>query len=371
MTALKFVLLARHRRAKWIAEMLTLCLIWISGSAWCGTTSTSDSSYALDSALARVYWINNDEILFNGFSWRGLEAGGAAPKVQIQLHIWNVRTNAVKKYADADRACFFDGMIEYYYRSGSRLTRMYGPIHAEKDVGLSPSEAELRAKKDWVLRTIDCRAVLRSTLTPPQDGSRIVAVLRERDGYLDLGPKLRSSHLVRAQDDTTNGNVKLYPRTSIKAIILPIEWEEEVRDRRIKYSTYSDAYVVAASRPRGSTGKTHGDWPSNRAQPIYVIKSSGHVDIHLVPPGRWTGAFTVDATRDGILFNSDGVDPGGADRALYHLQGSQVTKVLAGSVVDFAVNPDGCRVAVGIKSDWLKPRYQPTRLILVNVCNSK
>jgi hypothetical protein len=232
-----------------------------------------------------------------------------------------------------------------------------GALGSEKELErpLSPPEA--------VQSNVTCKVHFRSQLTPPAPRSRKVVVLREGDGYLDIGPS-ESSRNYFEERRTLPRNLTLYQSETGRAISLPMTWEEEIAGYEIAYSEYRRAYVLRPRMPRGSPLGHVTPWPKGQPLIVYLLWADGRVESNSVPYFFTPGLGDPRPTKAGWLFG------GGYFRevGLYLFDGKSMSKLDTGAEREIAVSPDGCKAAVAIENRFLEKGYSPTNLKVFRLC---
>lgn len=298
-----------------------------------------------------LYWLDNERLLFFG-----MKAGrGPRPDVR-KLYIWDSKTKTTQFYADALAVCFSNGFISYRLhldRDARIETVREGAFGSEKEI------VRPLAPKGALHSNLTCRAHVRSDLVPTPPSQHVVAILREGDGYLDLGP-----HLGAALEERNSPmrNVVLYRQTG-QAIQLPMTWEEGFGSG-VAYSVHRAAYVLVPRAPRGAPVGIFGPWPKGRALTVYLVRPDGQTEPFSIPywPSEYLGV--PQPMKLGWIYGGGNFYK---SAGLYFFGGDAVSKVDAGLVKEIAVTAHGCRVAVGIQNEHLK-MGTPTNLRIFEFC---
>ena len=306
--------------------------------------------------MPSLYWVDDNRLLFAGIKRADMERAIAAKEVDRvtrlkKLYVWDDVTKSVRLYANAQGACFTNGVIRYSLRvdktAGKAIVRE-GPFGSEKEIETSLPSAEELSTQGRMARThskFTCRTHLRSDLVPPARPFRKVVILREGDGYLDLGPGGGKNYF--EQRRAFPRNLTLYQSTNGSAITLPMTWEESFSQFAITYSDYRGAYVLLPQMPRGSQLGVVRPWPKDRPLIVYLLWADGRTQTVTVP--YWPAEYLEhpQPTKAGWIFGG-GKSP--KTGGLYLFDGASVVKIQSGFVREITVTPDGCRAAVGINN---------------------
>lgn len=295
-----------------------------------------------------LHWIDSNRLLFTGIKTSEMQAAIAAKQPDRvarlrKLYVWDGINKSVRLYADAQSACVSNGVITYTVRVDKEAGKQFvkeGPLGSEKEIGRPlPS-------KEGVRSNFTCKDHLRDELLPPAPRFRRVVVLRDGDGYLDLGPGGGNDYF--EQRRVLPRNLTLYQGGTGKAIQLPMTWEEEISQFEVTYSAYRSAYVLLPRMPRGAQLGHIKPWPKDQPLVVYLLWADGRTQAVTLPyrPAEYLG--NPRPIRAGWIFGG-GKSPKSV--ALYVFDGTAVAKVESGFVKEIAVSPDGCKAAVGIQNN--------------------
>jgi len=340
--------------AKFVCGVLGFIQLCFASAA---NPNVSDTGYEIISAtvMPSLYWVDNNRLLFAGIKTANMQTAIAAKEADRverlkKLYVWDNATKSVRFYADAKGACIANGVIHYTVKvdkaAGKTIVRE-GPFGFEKEIEKPlPSTKELSTQGQMLrMHSIfTCKTHLRSGLIPSPPTDRNVVVLREGDGYLDLGPNVGSD---LAKRRATPRNLTLYKAVSVSAITLPMTWEENFSQFDIVYSAYRGAYVLQPKMPRGSPIGIGRPWPKDEPLLVYLLWADGRTQTFSIPhwPAEYLGH--PRPMKMGWIFGG-GKSPKSV--ALYFFDGTSVAKVQPGFVREIAVSPDGCKAAVGINN---------------------
>lgn len=322
----------------------------------------TDTGYEIErsaGATQSVYWVDNHRLLFIGYRTADLDAAIAAEDSskrnrQRRIFIWDVRRKTAEEYAKADAVCYSDGWVSYRIavdRSAAMETVKEGVLGSEQETK-KPflSMGEVRSN-------FTCRRHTIERLVPPASRQRRIVVLREGDGYLDLGPSLGADPKKVEGEPRT---VRLFEGKTGQPIQLPIRWEEDVAQYDVSYSAYRRAYVLRPKRP----GDGSRQWPANLALRVYLLWSDGRLEKISVP---YRPAGYLDKPHPTVIGWIFGGGNFYKTAGLYLFNGTTVSKLDEGLVNEISVSPDGCAAAVGIQNKHLE-MGTPVNLRLFRLC---
>lgn len=295
----------------------------------------------------KVYWLDNNRILFLGFvSGKKPTRTGDELQARRALFIWNVETNEIKKYRDVKQlACFARGEIRYDLKSESTwidgeeyriARRLQGPLGKEELTTTTfPKDLRKRKKVEYgknYFNQFECRNFKR----PDSMADRIMIPLRLEHGYLDFGVGAGT------KDDFELLGTLVKP-TGVR---VETELPYKAISREFKYYPFRQSYFGM----RG-TAMPFLDWDINNCKPAWWLWPDGRSKQICIPYGPWsTPTLNVSAhpTRRGIFLRrydpksmySVGKNSGGY--LLY--ENGEWEKVMNGLIEDVAVSPDGCRI---------------------------
>lgn len=343
--------------------LVCLLLLTVAPQLKAESVRSIDSGYEIERAASvtpSVYWIDDHRLMFLGLRTADLDAAIAQKdssngKLVKKLYIWHVGQPVAEEYASADNVCYSDGWVSYRTavdRSAAIETRKEGPLGAEQEIK-KPFVGAGEVRSNFT-----CRRHAVEHLVPPASRDRRIVVLRDGDGYLDLGPSLGIKKI-----EGEARTVRLYDGNSGQPIPLPIKWEEDVAQYDVAYSAYRRAYVLRPKRP----GSGSRQWPENLPLRVYLLRNNGHLEKVSVPhqPARYLNK--PQPTVAGWIF-------GGGDfyktAGLYLFNGTAVSQLDKGLVREIAVSPDGCAAAVGIQNKHLE-MGAPVNLRVFHFCRDR
>jgi hypothetical protein len=343
----------------------------LAGSAAAEKPTVSDTGYEIIPVQTpSLYWVDDNRLLFAGIKRADMDAAIAAKDVGRvarlkKLYLWDEITRSTRLYADAQGACFSNGFIHYTVRvdkAAGRAVVREGPFGSEKEIEKPlPSAEELSTQGQMarVYSNFTCKTHLRHELVPPAERNHYIAVLREGDGYLHLGPEHGGK-----ERRSSPRNLTLYRDKTGEAIKLPMTWEEEIARYEVAYSEYRRAYVLRPQMPRGSPLGRITAWPKGQPLVVYLLWMAGRVESASIPYFHTPGLGDPRPTKAGWIFGGGYFDEVG----LYLFDGKTMSKLDTGAEREIAVSPNGCRAAVGIENRFLEKGYSPINLKVFRFC---
>ena len=360
-----------------LVRVISCALAFVPTGPIAAKPAVSDTGYEIIlGSMPSLYWVDDNRLLFAGIKRADMERAIAAKDVDRvtrlkKLYVWDDVTKSVRLYANAQGACFTNGVIRYTLRvdkTAAKAIVREGPLGAEREIEKTLPSAEELSTQGQMARihsNFTCKTHMRSELAPPAPRFRRIVVLRDGDGYLDLGPGGGKDYF--EQRRAFPRNLTLYQSETGKAVSLPITWEEAIVSLQIAYSDYRRAYVLRPQMPRGSKLGTVTPWPKDQPLIVYLLSADGRTRTVTVP--YWPAEYLEhpQPTRAGWIFGG-GKSP--KTGGLYLFDGTSVVKIQSGFVREITVTPDGCKAAVGINN---KPYEMgtPINLKVFNFCAAR
>lgn len=309
-----------------------------------------DAGYRL-ARHGKLYWLDDERILFYGGTARqdSQRTGKAGANLATGgTYIWHIARGTLEHVSEWEITCYHP---EYSTWSLVRPAKNEFRFKAGKfgqETELLPEKLTVQERMQRVRSEITCKTYLRSELKPPSPGLRDLVILREGDGYLDLGPNLGADAAERRAQPR---NVVLYQANTSNAIRLQMTWDENFSPSEVVYSSYRSAYVLRARKPRDLQGEKRRRWSKNYPPTVYLVWPDGRTESVSVPYSPAEFASNPQPVKAGWIFGG-----GNFYRAsgLYLFDGKAVSKIDAGLVMNIAAAPDGCRAAVAIQNRHLE-----------------
>jgi len=298
-----------------------------------------------------VYWLNNEQVIFNGSKPGDTETVGDGRTVSRHaIYVWNLKDGTVTKYADAERAvlCYADGYISYSRREPPYIMSMAGPFGNESEISRRGEKERitLRGSEVTWLNPFTCKSYKQSDISS-LPGTRVP--LKNGHGFLYLG--LRHSADERAKP------VIFYPEGTTKGVELPIaRWQ--VSSSNITATEFNNSYILTGDQIVNRSDRCVPKGFSRRA---YRLRVTGTVETISLPPREELRCHVevggMREVRKGITVY---VNTGKLESSrLYLISQGELTEVVRGWISSARVSPDGCRMALGVSSSD-DPRKPPT-----------
>jgi hypothetical protein len=332
--------------------------------------NVSDTGYEIIHMILTpsLYWVDNNRLLFAGIKTVDMQAAIAAKELDRvarlkKLYLWDGASKSVRLYADAQSACFSNGEIHYQVRvdkEAGKFVVKEGPFGSEREVEKPLLSNEELRNAPRVRNDVTCKTHLRAELVPPPLSTREIVVLRDGDGYLDLGPERPYLEERRARPR----NLTLYQARTGKAIPLPMTWDEDFSPSETTYSEFRNAYVLRPREPRGAPLGVSGPWPKDQPLVVYLLFPDGRVESVSIP--YWPSEYLTHPrpVKSGWIFGGGNFYKASG---LHLFDGKVVSKFDIGLVKEIAVSPDGCKAAVAIQNKHLD-MGTPTNLRVFDFC---
>lgn len=321
---------------------------------WFGTKSpypvkSSGLLFGASSSFSPIYWLDNDRVLFPGYSRTHPESadGTEAVTKRFGVYLWNTRDNTYVRHADLNTPgwilCFNKGFI--VYSIGSNGSDEYGTKQILK-AGMLGEEKQLRTDIHWFKnpKLEQCKEP-KAEVRPEHRGAE-VNLLRPEDGYIYIGlSKIWVGKTIGP--DNQNARVTLYRPGKLAPITLPILAKELDYSSKLSYSEYARKYVIipgaAKSKDVSSSITT---WPPGTPKPIYTLSPDGTVETIEVPAGPWVTMDAAYITAKGIfIVSNNAVGANSSNAGGWLLHDGKITKLFDQLVDGAGVSPDGCKIA--------------------------
>jgi hypothetical protein len=337
-------------------------------------TKVYDTGYEISRLVTSpsLHWIDNNRLLFAGIktvdmdgrSRRRSRIGRSASRSSTCGMARRTRSSSTPMHAgSASRTVSFATPCAVDSAARQIVVRE-GPFGEEKEMAIPrPSKEELSIQGQRVHSNFTCKSHVRSELVPPAPRFRKIVVLREGDGYLDMGPGGGNDYFEERR--AYPRNLTLYVGATGRAVSLPMTWEEEISPLEVAYSTYRGAYVLRPQMPRGSPLGRIRAWPKDQPLVVYLLWADGRTEAISIPYSPVEFVEHPRPLRAGWIFG------GGKQRrtgGLYVLGKNTLTTVEAGLVSEISVSRDGCKAAVGINNTPTKWALRSISKCSISVC---
>ena len=280
-------------------------------------------------AEAKLGWIDNERVMFHGYDIGKMTQPGPGkghPTAAEGLFIWDTVKGTVTKYWDIDGPvplCVFRGQVFFSKKLKEKENAwlvVSGPLGKEEQKEVSDGVS---------MNGHSCRVSDHRPSWMKEDKRRRLRLLEEH-GYLDFGIPSRA-------DPSKASSIVLYQPNKEQGLQLPFTGEK-VR-LYTSYFEFDDSYLL------------EGQMETTYAAPVWKLKPDGTVAKVLEPTGQqWErlGWGQYNLTKKG-LFLSGGrggyANVGTRGGYLLKSTGEAPTRIIAGSVRNEAVSPDGCKVS--------------------------
>lgn len=296
------------------------------------TVFDSRSLVVANEFARKLYWINDEEVLFLGYEVApGASPGNDRELIDYRVSIWNVRTNTIRVLQDFGRdypsTCFSDGHVLLRARTKDGVLRTY-----YGDTGA----VELAAP-DQKFHDLFCRPLDKVHPLPTWTQGRDIRWLQRIDaGFVDFGEISKSMK---------NAPLRLYKHGAKEedGILLPLGSREVWKS--FPYFAFKGAFFVESTyrllpRPKGVP------------YPLYWLYQDGRLEqIVDLPWGPWrdnASSWPVP-TKAGVAVVSLNANVRNArdlaHAGLYLVAHERVTKLLTTWIQATALSPNGCLLA--------------------------
>lgn len=279
-------------------------------------------------AEAKLGWLDNERVMFHGYEVGKvgqLSPDDGHPLAETGLFIWDTGKNTVTKYWDIDGItplCVFHDQVWMLFRiKGDEKARL-------QISGKLGHEQQIKTKGEGALNGVSCRYYA----PKPEwaDEHRVRRALLEEHGYLDFGPWSNS-------DRSDAARILFYRPNEKEPQTLPLNPNRVLN--LFDYVEFENAYLF------------RGEATTPDAVPLWLLKPDGTVTNLLEPRGKawermgWGG---YDLTKKGLFLSGGRGDYGSVGTRggyLLKLGENSPVRLVAGSVRNTTVSPDGCKVA--------------------------
>lgn len=329
-----------------------------------------ESGYYIDRIPPTVFgWADNERFVFKGVlpSERD-QTELASPLIKI----WDTAKNSVTPYKNLRHACFKDRKIRYAEKGNEpeksgKYVWWEGPLGKERRFEKANEPRTSDSEFRFATRPkspFHCGLIFRDELDPPtKDASRNFIVLRDGDGYLDIGTNLVGKR--REEQEFGRKILWYHPRVPQgKELNIPLAYDFGLTLPR--YSSFANNYVLVPSAPSAKTEKG--------GESIYYVLNPGSLtaERRSVPRFAPSGGFTqgrIEFGKVGVVFTGSG-DPWHQWAGIYLFSDGKVTRIERGSMTDLNVSPDGCKVAYAIQTRNTE-MGTPIEVKLTNICSRR
>jgi hypothetical protein len=324
----------------------------------------------------RLYWLDNDTVLFAGYDEHALTSG----KATTTLRTWNWRTNAignidVLEETRGGQLCYAEGYARYLSPGSAddEVIIKEGPIGRATERRLSRNDPfffiDRRSRTVEQLNPFTCRWYLPTDFGPE---GKCLYPLRDGDGLVDFSgrncrPEIQKrwreanelpdsasiwAERRRIEADLARVSAVWYRSPQEPPIEMSVNAGElPFHTGGLRFSAWSHEYVIAAGRPR--LGRLNsGNWPEGEPRRIYSLSPGGKVIARDMPYAEVNRGEVVTATssKAGLIIVNARSFPGSREGpGAYLVQASRLVRVVPGHIDAVEVSPDGCRLAASVQ----------------------
>lgn len=320
-----------------------------------------DSRAWTDSYRNRIYWIDEENILFTGSSTISYDEDNSLKKVLV----WDVKKNNIYPLNH-------DGMV-YCYKNGQlRYPKTHDPddkysVH-QYTADFVKENGRYRLVNEKLVGDFDYRF----------DGSCNLTVRPSRPNYqanLDILPEY--DLVLRPIDDEEEKYVKnkrlgIYKDNQLLQV-LPIR--ERQLASKVKYSTSHDLYFFKTGVQPDDTQPGRSPWPRDKPRPVYYFGRDLKLN-RIFLPDDWLNSsrLTFFWGRDGFVASGFAKQENKEVEGLYWLKDQDIELVIQGRVFGGRLFRDGCQFAFAYEPDVVSgfnSNKSEITVKAINLCNKE
>jgi hypothetical protein len=315
--------------------ILFIFLLW-DGCAYALTVAPGYAVNEIPYSGGPFAWVDTESVLFTGA--RNQKTNGPATSPPLALYRWNVRTREVielMKVGDAADVCYDRGYLHVAFNRGDDRVIRQGSIGQQEEVVFKRrTESPFKGR----FNRYNCR--FREVPLSSQPDHGVVTVLRDDHGFIE------------AQRPSESLSQRKYFLVRPSGDRMPIDLRCHAGGP--SFSEFRQAYVY----------QDGGSLSGRSVERLTcLVGVDGVVTNYKLPKGEWQrGTVYGMPVRDAILMVS--LSTVAKAEGAYLVRGDSVERVIKGYVNNFAVAPDGCKVALYINpGDRVGARH-----VVLNVC---
>ena len=297
--------------------------------AACGEPHYPIKDSKFPAAEVKLGWLDNEQVMFHGYEVGKVgqpSPDDGHPMAETGLFIWDTRKDTVTKYWDIDGPvplCIFRGQIFFTQKVKDKENTWLAVTGS-----IGKEERRFVSEKLWV-NGFSCKESVHKPEWAKEDKHRRWSLLEEH-GYLDFGLPSRA-------DPSKASPIVLYQPNKEQGLQLPFTGEQ-VR-LYVTYFEFDNSYLL------------EGQLETTYAAPVWKLKPEGAITKLLDPRGKawehmgWGG---YSLTKKGLFLSGgrgDYASVGTRGGYLLRSAGETPSRLIAGTVRNEAVSPDGCKVA--------------------------
>lgn len=260
-------------------------------------------------------WIDENTLVFTASI---VNPGSLLPKKHRHAFRWQLGNEPTQLFIEEIDFTCFDGT--------NQLTRTkegtyYGGSYEEK--------------KEIPATTIEAKAKDRNRVFVPYDCDYKQVWTRDRRTTV-LNLKNDYGYIVSERE---RRSIKQTLRSPEGKVLSTFE-DVPISAATLDYSRHADLHTLF--QPVDSKAALW-QWEESKCLKIWSLTRSGELSHECLPPGPWMheGPLRVFLSNNGLLV----ISYVGADSGLYWIHDHQYYQLIAGSIRDLEVSPDGCKVA--------------------------
>jgi len=287
------------------------------------------------SNLSRLYWVDDQRLVFAGFNGREVVRGDGY-RVRLQsIYLWDTQTGKVDDLGETGtEVCYANGYLAYRaWESGNAGTElgdvMGGPLGSPAKVDASMTGRPL----DY--QTCKPHA---EALIPDWTKGKKVWRLKSGDFFI-LGD----------EKDERNTPVTFHPNGARQGVVMPFR-SREFFFPGVTYYEFKGAYFIVGEYFVTDLSNSWGGfnkhpWPTGMPIPVWWLYPDGRVEeIKLPTEARFAAMSAIFPARTGIYYVSLDFP---RSEGLYRVSSESIARrILSGWIENYAISPDGCRIAV-------------------------
>ena len=345
------------------------------------TTWEAPDQFERGTGRQNVHWIDDDTVVYLARAETRAE--------QPQIKLWRLSTGHVRAIgAAAGELCYFRGYFTYTERFDLKWEVVHeGAI--EKTTAVTRGWKEM-AGQGLERHQFNCRyyhvndfAPEHSCKLPLLPGHGYLETKggrcsEETQARLSIARQKDGQQTPRSRDTETRIDRELLAR-SVRyvdgmgnVVTLPIEATELQAGSRVAYLEWAGKYAIPQHQPKGDYGIEFGKWPTNEYS-IYLLSTDGTVEKVVIPwwPDRFWRPTATLVLRSGVAIRIPGLIATRERKiGIILIHGGIVEQVDDGDVQQWAMSPNGCRIAYDLRNNRVQNVAQiTTRLRVIDVCS--
>ena len=353
-----------------LALVVFVAVLDLQQTAYAENTSfvLKDSGF-LTSSQHRIYWLDNDRVIFTGYdlNLEKIDKQGRYAREQ-NIYIWDTRESRRSIYVkNASLSCYFRGYIRYSILEGPLKKGLMGQERTYLDLYYSKEtwEGEPPEWEEGVkVHPITCKS-FRSKQSIK--AGYIIEMLPEH-GFLEV-PILTEQESV-----SSSAQLRLHTPNRPDSILLPLT-RSDINIGETQYVEFLDAYAMHGKSLVSVRG---GDLDQLGADDlihaVWILYSDGHLKELRVPGPSYGGWHAFYPASEGVFVASHGQGklkgfPG--DAGGFWIKGNREEKVISGEIASLSikVSPNGCKIAfVSQPYENRRPFILNSTLHILQVC---